>query len=102
MQATRQSSVIDAQESEIDAGLKSLQIDRSVNQPYRTRHGSRRGTLYALGLLVVVAAGWLAYRRVTAATEVETMRVPASSSFVGEIAGATILNATGYIVAAQD
>jgi len=100
MQVTRQSSVIDPQESEIDAGLKSLQINRSGNQSYRARHAWRRGALYVSGLLVAFAIAWLIYSR-TAATEVETIRVRANSASSGEFAGATLLNATGYIVAAH-
>ncbi|HKA17052.1 MAG TPA: efflux RND transporter periplasmic adaptor subunit [Blastocatellia bacterium] len=102
MQALREPSVNDREENDIDAGLKGLLIDRSSKRPYREQNRLRSRALYALGLLFVVAAAGFIYSRATAAIEVETIRVRGSSAPTADIASsATILNATGYIVAAH-
>jgi hypothetical protein len=100
MQATSQAPVVE-QENAMDAGLKSLRIDRTSKQTGRATGSSRRKIVFGLALLLVLVGGWLIYSRLTAATEVETVRVRASSIPSGDLAGATILNATGYIVAAH-
>jgi HlyD family secretion protein len=87
-------------ESTIDAGLKSLRIDRASRKT--GKRGVLRGAIGGLVLSMLVLSGWLIYRRLTAATEVDTLRVQASTTpSAGEGAGLTILNATGYIVAAH-
>lgn len=99
MQATSQAPAVE-QESAMDAGLKSLRIERSSKQTGRAPFGTLRKIVLSLILLLVLAGGWLTFSRLTAAIEVDTVRVRASStSSSGE--GTTILNATGYIVAAH-
>jgi HlyD family secretion protein len=100
MYAGSQAQAIDQHESAMDAGLKGLRIDRST-QARRSSH-RLRVALISLGLLLVLVSGWFAYKKFNATTEVETMRLRASpTSASGDIAGATILSATGYIVAAH-
>jgi HlyD family secretion protein len=98
MQINNSTSVIDKPQNEMDAGLKGLRIDRS-NQRGSTK-GKLRPVLLSMVLLGLLAGGWFVYTRLTAATVVETLRVRVNStSSIG--AGETILNATGYIVAAH-
>ncbi|HKX31119.1 MAG TPA: efflux RND transporter periplasmic adaptor subunit [Blastocatellia bacterium] len=111
MGTTTQPSTIEREQNapnapnSMDAGLKSLRIDRSgkrASRSTRSRQRLRSGILLGFGLLAVLGISWLIYDRQTAATEVETVRVPGSSiSVAGGASGATILNATGYIVAAH-
>jgi HlyD family secretion protein len=92
--------ITDRQET-IDAELKSLRIDRSAPQ----RDGSGRNwrwIVFSLGVSFLVGAALFVYARLNAAIEVETVRVRAASATSSDtIVGATILNATGYIVAAH-
>ena len=83
----------------MDAELKSLQIDR---QKKRSGEPSKWATRWIIGgvtLFALLGAGRFAYSRLNAATEVEVQRVKAISS--GHAAEGTVLNATGYIVAAH-
>src|SRR5829696_999870 len=98
MQINNQTSVIEEPQTAMDAGLKSLRIDRSNRKP--SAKGKLRPLLLSLALLIIVAGGWLIYAGLNAATVVETMRVRINFSQTSG-AGETILNATGYIVAAH-
>ncbi|HEX9004804.1 MAG TPA: biotin/lipoyl-binding protein, partial [Blastocatellia bacterium] len=83
----------------MDAGLKSLRIDRSAKQATKSARKTWRWVLFVVVLLAALSGGWMVYARLNAATEVETVRVrSASSSAPGDT---TILNATGYIIAAH-
>jgi HlyD family secretion protein len=102
MQVKHQTSVIDEPHNAMDTGLKGLRIDRSNKQVKPSTRGKLRWILLSFGLLVLLASGWIIYSRLHTATAVETMRVrPSSTSTSGDVRGATILNATGYIVAAH-
>lgn len=85
----------------MDAELKSLRIDRSK----KTKAGpSRWATLWITGgilLLLLLGAGRYVYGVLNKTAEVEVMRVRASAPGDAQDAGAVILNATGYIVAAH-
>lgn len=86
----------------MDAELKSLRIDRSAKRKNGSRRNLLRWILISFGLSVLLGVGFVIYGRLSAAVEVETIRVRAASSdSPGVPAGATILNATGYIVAAH-
>jgi HlyD family secretion protein len=85
----------------MEAELKSLRIDRSKK---RSEQPSRWATAWILGgiaLILLSAGGFYAYGMLTRATEVDTMRVRATSAGDAARAGDVILNATGYIVAAH-
>src|ERR1044071_8768234 len=87
---------------EIDAGLRSLRIDRSSGKTRKRLRRGMRWILLAIGLVAFAGAGWVVYSRLNAAIEVETVRVrPVSATSFSDVAGATILNATGYIIAAH-
>jgi HlyD family secretion protein len=84
----------------MDAEIKSLRIDRSAKR--KNRSGLLRWILVSFGLSVLLGVGFVIYGRLNAAVEVETVRVrTASTMSEGAAAGATILNATGYIVTAH-
>jgi HlyD family secretion protein len=86
----------------MDAEIKSLRIDRSAKQMKRSSGGAVRWILAAIGLIALLGIAWVVYGRMNAATEVETVRVrAASTTSAGAPVGATILNATGYIIAAH-
>ena len=101
MPVYRQLSVIDEPHNALDAGLKSLRIDRSGNESGQSPRRKLRWALLGFVLLALLGASWLIYGRLTAATEVETVRVRARPASASGVAGATILSATGYIVAAH-
>ncbi len=85
----------------MEAELKSLRIDRSKK---RSDQPSRWATAWILGgiaLILLSAAGFYAYGMLTRATEVDVVRVHATSAGDATRAGDVILNATGYIVAAH-
>jgi HlyD family secretion protein len=91
---------ISDQQNEMDAGIKSLRIDRSAKQKNSSGGGLRRWIMFSLGVSLLAGAAFFAYARFNAAVEVETTRVRAAST-ASSNAGATILNATGYIIAAH-
>ncbi len=80
------------------ANLQDLRIDRESRESAApTRHV---GAWIGVAVLIVLAgAGAYAYKTLSAATEVETVRVTASGG--ASAAPGVILNATGYIVAAH-
>src|SRR5215475_1657933 len=86
----------------MDADIKSLRIDRSAKQKNGPGRGLLRWLLVSFGLSVLLGVAFVIYGRLNAALEVETVRVrTASTASPGAPAGATILNATGYIVTAH-
>src|ERR1700733_12523928 len=85
----------------MEAELKSLRIDRSKK---RSTEPSRWATAWILGgiaLILLSGGGFYVYGMLTRATEVDVVRVRASSSGDATRAGDVILHATGYIVAAH-
>lgn len=85
----------------MDAGIKSLRIDRSAKQTNKSPRRIGRWILIGLGLVALLATAGFVYSKLNAAIEVETIRVRAASTSSSGGASATILNATGYIIAAH-
>jgi len=79
----------------MDAELKSLQIDRAAKVG---RASGLSWIVPAIALCLLLGAGTFVYARLNAAPEVEIARVRTVSASGGD---ASILNATGYIVAAH-
>jgi len=93
---------ISNQQDAMDAEIKNLRIDRSAKQKNGSGRGLLRWILVSFGLSVLLGVAFVIYGRLNAAVEVETVRVrTASTASPGAPAGATILNATGYIVTAH-
>ena len=84
----------------MDAEIKNLRIDRSAKQKNRSGRGLWRWILFSLGVSFLVGAALFVYAMLNTAVEVETVRVRAAS-IADSNAGVTILNATGYIIAAH-
>src|ERR1700678_4023448 len=84
----------------LDAELKSLRIDRSRKRSEPSRWASA-WILAGIALILLSAAGFYAYSMLTRATDVDVMRVRASSTGDAARSGDVVLNATGYIVAAH-
>ncbi len=84
----------------MDAEIKNLRIDRSAKQKSKSGRGFWRWILFSLGVSFLVGAALFVYARLNTAVEVETTRVRAASN-ASHGAGVTILNATGYIIAAH-
>ncbi|MGE0132222.1 MAG: efflux RND transporter periplasmic adaptor subunit [Blastocatellales bacterium] len=90
------------QQERMDAEIKSLRIDRSAKQTNKSSRRTGRWILLGVGLTALLGVAWFVYDRLNAAIEVETVRVrAASTASSGGVAGATILDATGYIIAAH-
>ncbi len=84
----------------MDAELNSLKIDRSAPREPQPSKWAVRWIIGGVALFVLLGTGRLAYNKLNAATEVETVRVTAASTGAGASAGqGVVLNATGYIVA---
>src|SRR5882672_9175683 len=97
---------ISNQQDAMDANIKNLRIDRSAKQRNGSGRSLLRWILISFGLSVLLGVGLVIYARLNAAVEVETFRARAASincsgGSPGSPAGATILNATGYIVTAH-
>src|SRR6266853_4249627 len=80
--------------------LKNLRIDRSQKPLDQPAPWAVRWILIGVSLLVLLGAGRFIYGKLTAATEVDIVRVHAATPLAGG-EGNVILNATGYIVAAH-
>src|ERR1035438_5296643 len=78
--------------------LQSLRIDRSLRgEGGEPPAGSRRFILGGIAVVVLLGIGALAYRALAStAPEVEVARATAEGS---DVAGSTVLSASGYIVA---
>ena len=86
----------------MDAEIKSLRIDRSAKQTGQSSRKTGRWIFAALCLVVLTGIAWFVYARLNAAIEVETVRVRTASTNLSDgTTAATILNATGYIIAAH-
>src|SRR5262245_42608535 len=93
---------ISNQQDTMDAEIKNLRIDRSAKHKNRSGRNLLRWILLSFGLSVLLGVGVFIYGRLNTAVEVESARARAASNASSGIgAGATILNATGYIVAAH-
>lgn len=84
----------------MDSELKSLRIDREKRSHREPSPWATRWIVGGVLLFVLLGAAHFVYGKLTAAIDVETIRV-ASPSAAGAGGGETILNATGYIVAAH-
>lgn len=85
----------------MESELKSLRIDRSKK---RSSGASPWATRWILGgvLVFVLLGAWRMYAKFTAPREVEVARVTATNAGAGGASeGSTVLNATGYIIAAH-
>src|SRR5258708_35079239 len=80
--------------------LKNLRIDRWQKPLDQPAPWAVRWILIGVGLLILLGAGRFIYGKLTAATEVDIVRVHAATPLAGG-EGNVILNATGYIVAAH-
>ncbi|HEY1759053.1 MAG TPA: efflux RND transporter periplasmic adaptor subunit [Bryobacteraceae bacterium] len=85
----------------MDAELKSLRIDRSKKAQGKSSRWATVWIVAGVVLLLLAGAGRFAYGIMNRATEVDVVRVRASTSSDPVEQGAVILNATGYIVAAH-
>jgi HlyD family secretion protein len=81
--------------------LKSLRIDRGRKRSSQPSRGIGRWIFGVVALILVSAGAFYADGMLNRATEVDVVRVHASSSDDAARAGDVILNATGYIVAAH-
>lgn len=85
----------------MDAELKSLRIDRSKKAQNKSSRGVVIWIAVAVITLLLAGAGRYVYGIMNRPTEVDVLRVRASTSNDPEQPGAVILNATGYIIAAH-
>jgi len=83
----------------MQAELKALQIDRSKKSGPEPARWATRWIIGGVLLFVLLGAARFAYTKLTAATEVDVVRVHAESSAAA--GPGVVLNATGYIVAAH-
>ena len=84
----------------MDADLKSLKINR--DRPARKGSGATKWIVIGVVLLLVAAAGAFLYKSANAPREVATTQVPAPAAEGAAMsAAASVLDATGYIVAAH-
>src|SRR5437660_6816937 len=82
----------------MEADLKTLQIDRSAKRSPEPSKWAVRWIVAGVALFALLGMARVAYNKLNAATEVETVRVTVAST--GAAGGAGVaLNATGYIVA---
>lgn len=85
----------------MEADLKSLKIDRKPLRHDEPAPWARRIILGGIALFVVLGAGAMWYKSANAALPVTTVRLTAEVPAAGAPAGDTVLNATGYVVAAH-
>jgi HlyD family secretion protein len=84
----------------MDADLKSLKINR--DRPARKGSGATKWIVIGVVLLLVAAAGAFLYKSANAPREVATTQVPPPAAEGAAMsAAASVLDATGYIVAAH-
>jgi HlyD family secretion protein len=84
----------------MDADLKNLQIDRTGKSDPRPSKWAVRWIIAGIVLFVLLGTARLAYNKLGAPIEVQTVRVQAASTGTNGASGqAVVLNATGYIVA---
>src|SRR5579871_1142481 len=84
----------------MQAELKNLQIDREKRRTHEPSPWAVRWIVIGVIIFALLGAGRFIYAKLTAATEVEIVRVHAAAP-VASGQGTVILNATGYIVAAH-
>ncbi len=80
--------------------LKNLQIDRGNRRTHEASPWAVRWIVAGVAIFVLLGAARFIYAKLTAATDVEIVRVHAAAPLAAG-AGNVILNATGYIVAAH-
>jgi multidrug resistance efflux pump len=80
----------------MEADLKTLQIDRSTQRSPEPSKWAVRWIVGGVALFALLGMGRVAYDKLNAATEVDTVRVAAGGAGGGP---GVALNATGYIVA---
>lgn len=83
----------------MEAELKSLQIDHTRRPSTEPSKWATRWIIGGVALFLLLGTGRLAYNKLTAAQEVETVRVSAGAPAASGGGGGVALNATGYIVA---
>src|SRR5947209_4920804 len=84
----------------MDTELKSLKIDRTPRRAPEHSKWAWRWIIGGVALFLLLGTARLGYNVLSAAREVETLRVRASTAGPGASA-ALVLNATGYIIAAH-
>ena len=84
----------------MDQELKGLRIDRSGDGERRSSGWASKWILIGVALFVLAGIGATAYKKLTAALEVTTVRAQAQQT-VGAGGRAVVLNATGYVIAAH-
>ncbi|MCL4842664.1 MAG: efflux RND transporter periplasmic adaptor subunit [Bryobacteraceae bacterium] len=85
----------------MEADLKSLKIDRKPLRHDEPAPWARRIILGGIAIFVLLCAGAMWYKSANAAIAVTTVRLTAEAPAAGAPAGDTVLNATGYVVAAH-
>jgi HlyD family secretion protein len=83
----------------METDLKNLQIDRGPKREPKPAPWATRWIIAGVALFLLLGTGRLAYNKLNAATEVETVRVQAVSAGSAAAGQGVVLNATGYIVA---
>src|SRR5579885_2564024 len=87
-------------DAKMEPELKSLRIDRSKKSAPAPSRWAARWIIAGVLLFVLLGVGRYVYASLTAPVEVHVYRVRAASASE-PAAGAVILNATGYIIAAH-
>jgi HlyD family secretion protein len=84
----------------MESQLKDLRIDRSKKRSDEPSPWAVRWIIAGVTIFALLGLARLIYEKMNAATEVEVVRVHAAAPLANG-AGAVILNATGYIIAAH-
>ena len=84
----------------METQLKDLRIDRSKRRSEEPSRWAVRWIIAGVAIFTLLGLARFIYAKLNAATEVEIVRVRAAAP-VANGAGAVILNATGYIIAAH-
>lgn len=85
----------------MEPDLSKLRIDKSSRNSEAPPRWAARWILIGVAIIVLLGAGNMIYSRLTAAIEVDLMRVTAADSAASQAGRRAILNATGYIIAAH-